>query len=72
MEEAEYNITNKEFKQIRKWTENIYNIAAIVDYRLVVVGDKCVCVFCFCDFCKITVGLRKTHKEFENFIILFV
>ena len=50
MEEAEYNITNKEFKQIRKWTENIYNIAAIVDYRLVVVGDKCVCVFCFCDF----------------------
>lgn len=32
MEEAVYNITNKEFKQISKWAENIYNIAAIVDY----------------------------------------
>ena len=36
MEEAGYNITNKEFKQISKWTENVYNIAVIVDYRLVV------------------------------------
>ena len=26
MEEAGYNITNKEFKQISKWAENIYNI----------------------------------------------
>ena len=32
MEEAGYNITNKEFKQISKWAENIYNIAVIVDY----------------------------------------
>ena len=32
MEEAEYNITNKEFKQISKWAENVYNIAVIVDY----------------------------------------
>ena len=36
MEEAGYNITNKEFKQISKWTENVYNIAVIADYRLVV------------------------------------
>ena len=27
MEEVGYNITNKEFKQISKWAENIYNIA---------------------------------------------
>ena len=45
MEEAGYNITDKEFKQISKWAENVYNIAVIVDYRLVV-GVKRVCVFC--------------------------
>ena len=27
-----YNIRNKEFKQLSKWSENIYNIAVIVDY----------------------------------------
>lgn len=32
MEETDYNITEKEFKQISKWTENVYNIAVIVDY----------------------------------------
>ena len=32
MEEAGYSITNKEFKQISKWAENVYNIAVIVDY----------------------------------------
>lgn len=32
MEEAGYNITDKEFKQISKWAENIYNMAVVVDY----------------------------------------
>lgn len=32
MEESGYNITNKEFKQISKLAENVYNIAVIVDY----------------------------------------
>ena len=32
MEEAGCNITNKEFKQISKLAENVYNIAVIVDY----------------------------------------
>lgn len=32
MEEVGYNITNKEFKQINKWAENVYNIVVIVDY----------------------------------------
>ena len=32
MEEVGYNITNKEFKQISKWAENVYNISVIVDY----------------------------------------
>ena len=32
MEETGYNITNKEFKQISKWAENVYNITVIVDY----------------------------------------
>ena len=32
MEEAGYNITNKEFKKISKWAENVYNISVIVDY----------------------------------------
>jgi len=36
MEEARYNITNKEFKKISKLAEDVYNIAVIVDYFLVV------------------------------------
>ena len=32
MEEAGYNITEKEFKKISKWGKNIYNIAVVVDY----------------------------------------
>ena len=32
MEEAGYNITEKEFKNISKWAENIYNIAVVIDY----------------------------------------
>lgn len=32
MEKAGLNITPKEFKQISKWAENVYNIAIIVDY----------------------------------------
>ena len=32
MEEAGYNITEKEFKKISKLAENAYNIAVIVDY----------------------------------------
>ena len=36
MEEVGYNITDKEFKQISKLAENVYNIAIIVDYCLVV------------------------------------
>lgn len=36
MEEAGYNITNKEFKQISKWAENVYNIAVILIILLVI------------------------------------
>ena len=32
MEEVGYNITEKEFKQISKLAENVYNILVIVDY----------------------------------------
>lgn len=32
MEEAGCNITNKEFKQISKLAENVYNISVIVNY----------------------------------------
>lgn len=27
-----YNISEKEFKQINKWAEDVYNIAVVVDY----------------------------------------
>ena len=27
-----YNISEKEFKQISKWAEDIYNIAVVIDY----------------------------------------
>ena len=30
MKEVGYNITEKEFKQISKWAENVYNIAYFV------------------------------------------
>lgn len=32
MEEAGYNITEKDFQKISKWAENIYNTAVVVDY----------------------------------------
>ena len=35
MEEIGYSITEKEFKKISKWAENIYNIAVVVDYFIV-------------------------------------
>jgi len=36
MEKVGLNITPKEFKQLSKWSENIYNTVVIVDYCLVV------------------------------------
>ena len=32
MEETGYYITDKEFKKISKWAENIYNTTVIIDY----------------------------------------
>ena len=32
MEKVRLNIAPKEFKQLSTWSENIYNIAVIVDY----------------------------------------
>ncbi len=32
MEKAGFNITQKEFKQLSKWAENIYNTAVVIDY----------------------------------------
>ena len=35
MEKVELNITPKEFKQLSKWVENIYNTAVVIDYFVV-------------------------------------
>ena len=32
MEEVRMNITPKEFNQLSKWSENIYNTAVVIDY----------------------------------------
>ena len=32
MEKAGLNISPKEFKQLSKWSENIYNTAVVIDY----------------------------------------
>ena len=32
MENAGYNISKKEFEKLRKWSENIYNTAVVIDY----------------------------------------
>ena len=36
MEKVGINITSKEFKQLGKWAEEVYNISVIVDFCLVV------------------------------------
>jgi len=35
MEKVGLNITSKEFKQLSKWAENIYNTAVVIDYFVV-------------------------------------
>ena len=35
MEKVGLNITPKEFKQLSKWAENIYNTAVVIDYFVV-------------------------------------
>ena len=40
MEESGYNITNKEFKQLSKWAEEVYNIAVVIDYFCETQPDK--------------------------------
>ena len=32
MEETGLNITQKEFKQLSKWAENVYNTVIVIDY----------------------------------------
>ena len=32
MEKAGFNMTQKEFKGLSKWAENIYNTAVVIDY----------------------------------------
>lgn len=32
MEKVGLNITPKEFKQLSKWSENIYNTSVVIDY----------------------------------------
>ena len=32
MEKVGFNITPKEFMQLSKWSENIYNTAVVIDY----------------------------------------
>lgn len=36
MEKVGLNITPKEFKQLSKWAENIYNIVVVIDYFVVI------------------------------------
>lgn len=40
MEEVGYNFTNKEFKDLSKWAEDVYNIAVVVDYFCETQPDK--------------------------------
>ncbi len=32
MEKVGFNITSKKFKQLSKWSKNIYNITVVIDY----------------------------------------
>ena len=40
MKKAGLNITPKEFKQLSKWAENIYNTAVVIDYFVANQPDK--------------------------------
>jgi hypothetical protein len=35
MEKVGLNITQKEFKQLSKWAENVYNTVVVIDYFIV-------------------------------------
>ena len=35
MKKAGYNISEKEFRQLAKWSENIYNTTVVIDYFVV-------------------------------------
>lgn len=50
MEKVGLSITPKEFKQLSKWAENIYNTAVVID-RCLVVGVKRVCGLSFRKLC---------------------
>ena len=40
MEKVGLNITSKEFKQLSKWAEKVYNIAVVVNYFCETQPDK--------------------------------
>lgn len=40
MEKIGLNITQKEFKQLSKWAEEVYNIAVVADYFCETQPDK--------------------------------
>ena len=40
MEKVGLNITSKEFKQLSKWAEEVYNIAVVVNYFCETQPDK--------------------------------
>ena len=40
MEKVGLNVTPKEFKQLSKWAEEVYNIAVVVDYFCETQPDK--------------------------------
>ena len=40
MEKVELNITSKEFKQLSKLAEEVYNIAVVIDYFCATQPDK--------------------------------
>ena len=40
MEKVGLNITPKEFKQLSKWAEEVYNVAVVVDYFCETQPDK--------------------------------
>ena len=65
MEKVGLNITLKEFKQLNKWSENIYNTAVVIDYFVANQPEIEEC----CNFAPVIKHLRSEADVLNAFFI---
>ena len=65
MEETGYNITNKEFRLLSKWAEEVYNIAVVADYFCETQPDKEECY-------NLAPIVKYLHREADLLNVFFI